>query len=43
MPQGRDWACNVIRDCPGKRGRFYVLQENDRIVASKEEYDSKQM
>jgi hypothetical protein len=24
--QGRDWACNVVGDCPGKRGRYCILQ-----------------
>jgi hypothetical protein len=24
--QSRDWACNVVGDCPGKRGRYCILQ-----------------
>jgi hypothetical protein len=25
--QGRDWACNVVGDCPSKRGRQCILQK----------------
>jgi hypothetical protein len=24
--QSRDWACNVVGDCPSKRGRYCILQ-----------------
>jgi hypothetical protein len=36
--QSRDWAFDLIGDCPGKRGRYCILQ-NDRIMISEEEYD----
>jgi hypothetical protein len=36
--QSRDWAFNLLKDCPGKRGRYCILQ-NDRIMISEEEYD----
>jgi hypothetical protein len=25
--QGRDWACNIVRNCPSSRGRHYILQK----------------
>jgi hypothetical protein len=25
--QSRDWACDIIGNCPGKRSRFYILQK----------------
>jgi hypothetical protein len=34
-PQSRNWACSIIRDCPGHRGRFYILQEDNEIIISK--------
>jgi hypothetical protein len=36
--QSRDWAFNLIEDCPGKWGRYCILQ-NDKIMISEEEYD----
>jgi hypothetical protein len=27
ISQSRDWASNIIGDCPGKWGRFYILQK----------------
>jgi hypothetical protein len=36
ISQSRDWACNVVRDCPGKRGRCCILQKMAKILISKE-------
>jgi hypothetical protein len=38
--QGRDWSCNVVGDCPGKRGRYCILQRIERSL-SKEKHDLK--
>jgi hypothetical protein len=32
--QGRDWACNVIGDCPSTRGRHCILQKNGKGIWS---------
>jgi hypothetical protein len=37
ISQSRDWARNVVGDCPGKRGRYCILQKMAKILVSKEE------
>jgi hypothetical protein len=27
ISQSRDWACDIIGNCPDKRGRFYILRK----------------
>jgi hypothetical protein len=27
ISQGRDWAFDIIGDCPDKWGRYYILQK----------------
>jgi hypothetical protein len=39
ISQGRDWAFDIVEDCPDKRGRCYILQKKDRILIRKEGYD----
>jgi hypothetical protein len=41
ISQGRDWAYDIVGDCPGKRGRCCILQRMARILISKEGCDWK--
>jgi hypothetical protein len=41
ISQSRDWACNVVGDCSGKRGRCCILQKMAKILISKEGHDWK--
>jgi hypothetical protein len=36
ISQGGDWALNIIGDCPGNWGRYYILQKMAKILISKE-------
>jgi hypothetical protein len=39
--KSRDWACNVLGDCPGKRSWYRILQRIAKILISKEGHSGK--